>query len=141
MRKILDTRSSRAHYDADTFILWCFDDRFSKVLSEFQSRFLHDDTVKLAGGMYMLASGTKAEKRLVLDQIKKSIQLHHTKRIGIMGHIDCGMYGGSKKFSGHRAEVKHHTKELKAARKTIKKHFPKLKVNLYLADFDGLYQL
>lgn len=58
-----------------------------------------------------------------------------------MGHIDCGMYGGSKKFAGHRAEVRHHTKELKTARKTLKKHFPKAKVDLYLLDFDGLYQL
>lgn len=141
MRKILSVHSSDRHYVADTIIVWCFDDRFSKLLSAFQHGFSHDDLVKIAGGMHALARDTRAERSFVLSQIKRSIKLHRTKRIAIMGHVDCGMYGGSKKFAGHGAEVEHHVKELKAAGKIVKKHFPKLKIGLYLADFDGLYQI
>ncbi|HUZ93139.1 MAG TPA: hypothetical protein VNG29_04055 [Candidatus Paceibacterota bacterium] len=139
MEKILSFESGKEHYEADAFIAWCFDDRFSPLLAELKKGFGHSDDEKFAGGAKELASSDPSAH---LDQIRKSILLHKTKRVVLMVHMDCGAYGGSKKFNNnHKAEQDYLASELNAAEQNVKKEFPDIEVEKVIADFDGLYKI
>ena len=68
--------SSKEHYAANACVVWCFDDRFYKLLKAFgkQEGFAHIDLVKIAGGAKALASadGASPDRDFVLNQIKTS---------------------------------------------------------------------
>lgn len=133
------------HYAADACIVWCFDDRFSELLTtcKKEREFKHADIVECAGGAKALAAENSPERDFVLNQIAASIRLHATPLIILMTHIDCGAYGGSKAFNNeHDTEWNHHTAELQKATKLVREQFLNVKkVESYIADFDGLYQL
>ena len=64
--------SSKEHYTADACVVWCFDDRFYKLLKAFgkQEGFAHIDLVKVAGGAKALAGDASPDRDFVLNQIK-----------------------------------------------------------------------
>ncbi len=108
MNTILSFQSDKTHYTADACIVWCFDDRFSKLLDEYikQQNFAHVDLVKVAGGAKDLASPDGEHARAyLLDQIAKSIKLHHTKEIILMMQSDCGAYGGNTASGNYSHEI------------------------------------
>lgn len=143
-KKVLDFFSPRDHYQADACAVWCFDDRFFKLLKAFgkQENFNHIDLVKCAGGAKALASDGGSERDFLASQIAASIRLHGTRRAVLMVHIDCGGYGGSKAFDNDRArEFEHHAQALEKAAQFVSKTFPDLAVESYIADFDGLYRV
>ncbi|OGZ44849.1 MAG: hypothetical protein A3F26_00475 [Candidatus Ryanbacteria bacterium RIFCSPHIGHO2_12_FULL_47_12b] len=134
MNTIFSFQSNKTHYTADACIVWCFDDRFSKLLDEYikQQNFAHVDLVKIAGGAKDLASPENEPARAyLLDQIAKSIKLHHTKEIILMAHSECGAYGGS-------TDVDFYTNELQRARESVQKQFPDITVECIYADFELL---
>jgi carbonic anhydrase len=140
--------SSKEHYTADACVVWCFDDRFYKLLKAFgkQEGFVHIDLVKIAGGAKALAStdGASPDRDFVLNQIKTSVRLHGTKRVVLMLHRDCGAYGGSKRFADADAEKMELVKQLHQAQDLVKKELPDvdgLVVDAYFTDFDGLYKI
>ena len=135
--------SSNEHYTANVCVVWCFDDRFYKLLKAFgkQEGFGHIDLVKIAGGAKALAGDASPDRDFVLNQIKTSVRLHGTKRIVLMLHRDCGAYGGSKAFSDADAEREELAKQLTAGRDFIKNELPEVLVDAYFADFDGLYKI
>ena len=56
---------------------------------------VNSDPIKIAGGAKVLASPEReADREFVLDQIRKSMRLHGTRRVILMVHSDCGAYGG-----------------------------------------------
>ncbi len=140
MRQVLSFESPREHYTADACIVWCFDDRFSALLAAFSKSFKNVDLVKVAGGAKALAGGASPERDFVLDQVQASIRLHHTKRIILVVHRDCGAYGGAKSFENPDAEKIHHMDQLAAAEEFLKKKIPDASIGSYFADFDGLYE-
>ncbi|MGD1003277.1 MAG: carbonic anhydrase [Minisyncoccia bacterium] len=138
--------SSKEHYAANACVVWCFDDRFYKLLKAFgkQEGFAHIDLVKIAGGAKALAStaGASPDRDFVLNQIKASVRLHGTKRVVLMLHRDCGAYGGSKSFADADAEKAELIKQLHQAQDLVKKELRDvdgLVVDTCFADFDGLY--
>ncbi|HUC31357.1 MAG TPA: carbonic anhydrase [Candidatus Paceibacterota bacterium] len=133
--------SSKEHYTADACVVWCFDDRFYKLLKAFgkQEGFGHIDLVKIAGGAKALAGDASPDRDFVLNQIKTSARLHGTKRVILMLHRDCGAYGGSKNFADVDAEKEQLGEKLQYAGDFIKGEFPDMQVDAYFADFDGLY--
>lgn len=159
MEKVFAFESSKEHYTADACVVWCFDDRFYKLLKAFgkQEGWQHIDLVKVAGGAKALASaaspdasGASPERDFLLNQIKTSIRLHGTKRVVLMTHRDCGAYGGSKNFAdarvgvaGEDAEFAAHEAQLKAAREFVASELASsgtnIPVDAYFADFDGLH--
>lgn len=139
MQKILSFKSPAGHYDADTCVVWCFDDRFSGLLRKFTKHLKNFDLIKVAGGARALAGEASAERDFVLDQIKISIRLHHAKRIALMFHRDCGAYGGSKNFSDENAEREYFENQLSVAKNFLNKEAPGILVETYFAEFDGLY--
>jgi len=144
MEKVVSFDSSREHYDAEACVVWCFDDRFFKLLDAFikGQGWKKVDVVKAAGGAKALTDDKSPDYVFVMNQIKASVRLHKTKRLALMVHIDCGGYGGSVAFSNDRqAEIDHHTKELEKVRTLMNRDFPELSTDFFIADFDGLYQV
>jgi len=117
MNTIFSFQSNKTHYTADACIVWCFDDRFSKLLDEY----IKD----------LASPENEPARAYLLDQIAKSIKLHHTKEIILMAHSECGAYGGS-------TDVDFYTNELQRARESVQKQFPDITVECIYADFELL---
>lgn len=145
MKKSLDFNSRKDHYTADACVVWCFDDRFYKLLKAFgrQEGWKNIDLVKVAGGAKALAGGPSPDRDFLLNQIKTSIRLHDTKRVVLMTHRDCGAYGGSKAFANEEAEREQHEAQLAAAKKFVADELRDMRIPIaaYFADFDGLYEV
>jgi hypothetical protein len=139
--------SSPEHYNAEKCIFWCFDGRFAELYNKFIAdrgfRESQIDVVKGAGGAQPLAGEAGADRDVAESQIAKSIKLHHTERVILMVHIDCGGYGGSKAFGNdHQKEWDHHLGELNKAAAFVRKKFPSVKdIELWIADFDGAHKV
>lgn len=133
--------SPKEHYIANACVVWCFDDRFYKLLKAFgkQEGFGHIDLVKVAGGAKALAGDASPDRDFVLNQIKTSVRLHGTKRVVLMLHRDCGAYGGSKSFADADAEKNELMKQLHQAQEFVRNEVSGLAIDGFFADFDGLY--
>jgi hypothetical protein len=142
MKRIIEFKNSSEHYKADACIVWCFDDRFSDLLEETKKKFnlKRIDQVEVAGGAKELA-GSGSGTDFVLDQVYKSIKLHHTPLIILMVHKDCGAYGKldvedeNEFFSG----------QLRAAKNNLHASLgangQKAEIRAFLADFEGLSEV
>ena len=100
-------------------------------------------TTGIAGGAKVLASPEKESNReFVLDQIRKSMRLHGTRRVILMVHSDCGAYGGlAGGFRGDAAaEAVHHERELQLAAANLKFALPGVEVQGYFVDFEGIWE-
>lgn len=138
---VVSFSSSKDHYTADACVVWCFDDRFYKLLKAFgkQERLGHIDLIKIAGGAQALAGEASPDRDFVAGQIEKSLRLHGTRRIVLMLHRDCGAYGGSGRFTDADAEAAFFAEQLHSAKQFVQGKFPGITVDTYFADFDGLH--
>ncbi|TSC82686.1 MAG: hypothetical protein G01um101420_209 [Parcubacteria group bacterium Gr01-1014_20] len=137
--RLIKSEIDMAHYQADAVILWCVDDRFSSLLSDFikLKQFKHVDLVKIAGGSKDLADAIKPENSFAFGQIKKLIELHHAPNIILVNHANCGAYG--KKFETENEESVFHKTEFQKARLLLKANLDKnLNIETYFADRGGL---
>ena len=77
----------------------------------------------------------------MLEQIRKSMRLHGTRRVILMVHSDCGAYGGlAGGFGGDtRAEAAHHQRELVRAAANLLEAIPGIEVQGYFVDFEGIW--
>jgi hypothetical protein len=144
MKKVFHFDAPREKYHCDAAILWCFDNRFELGFRKFLKRIgvMNSDPIKLAGGAKVLASPDReADREFVLDQIRKSIRLHGTRRVILMLHSDCGAYGGLQAgFGGDgAAEAAHHERELRTAAANLNAAIPGLEVQGYFVDFEGIW--
>jgi carbonic anhydrase len=146
-KEFIKIECPKEHYTADACVLWCFDARFSDAYDTFLAQQglqkATTDLVKSAGGAQALAADSGPDKEVIASQIKKSIMLHHTDRVVLMVHMDCGGYGGSKAFNNnHETEWNHHAAELKKATAMVHEQFPEIKtVESWIADFDGVHRI
>ena len=102
----------------------------------------NSDPVKIAGGAKCLASpDLETEREFVLEQIRKSMRLHGTRRVILMLHSDCGAYGVlAGGFGGNTAaEAAHHERELYRAAVNLKAAIPAIDVQGYFVDFEGIW--
>lgn len=144
MKKVFHFESPREEYHCDAAILWCFDNRFELSFAKFLRRIgvVHSDPIKIAGGAKCLASPEQeSDREFVLEQIRKSMRLHGTKRVILMVHSDCGAYGGlAGAFHGDaQAEALHHKLELQHAAAKLAEAIPGLAIQGYFVDFDGIW--
>jgi hypothetical protein len=144
VKKVFYFESSRERYQCDAAILWCFDNRFDLAFRKFLKRIgvVNSDPIKVAGGAKSLASPEiETDREFVLEQIRKSMQLHGTKRVILMVHSDCGAYAGlAGGFGGDaQAEAAHHEQELARAATNLLKAIPGIQVQGYFVDFDGIW--
>jgi carbonic anhydrase len=146
MKKVFHFDAPREPYQCDAAILWCFDNRFERGFHKFLKKIgvVHSDPIKIAGGAKCLASPEhEGEREFVLEQIRKSIRLHATKKVILMVHSDCGAYGGlAGAFHGDaQAEALHHQQELRRAAATLCEALPGMEIKGYFMDFEGIYEV
>ena len=144
MKKVFHFDAPREKYHCDAAILWCFDNRFDLGFRKFLKRIgiANSDPIRVAGGAKCLASPElETEREFVLEQIRKSMRLHGTRRAILMVHSDCGAYGGlAGGFRGDaKAEAAHHQRELALAAANLLKAIPGIEVQGYFADFEGIW--
>jgi len=143
MKKVFYFDAPRQKYHCDACILWCFDNRFELGFRKFLKRIgvVNSDPVKVAGGAKCLASPeNEGERAFVLEQIRKSMRLHGTKRVILMVHSDCGAYGGLGAFGDDaQAEAEHHEEELRQAAAYLREAIPGIEVSGYFVDFEGIW--
>lgn len=142
MKKVADFRSPDGHYTADACVVWCYDDRFYKLLKAFGKAqgFGNIDLVKVAGGAKALADGASPDRDFMLNQVATSVRLHGAKKVILMIHRDCGAYGGSSQFPDAETEKEHYLKDLRAAKEFLSGEVS-VPVVACFADFDGLYEV
>ena len=146
MKKVFHFESPRERYQCDAAILWCFDNRFDLGFRKFLKRVgvVYADPIKVAGGAKSLASPElETDREFVLDQIRKSMRLHGTRRVILMVHSDCGAYGGlADGFrSDTQAEAAHHQRELSLAAAHLLAAIPGIEVQGYFVDFEGIWDV
>jgi carbonic anhydrase len=146
MEKVFHFDSPREKYHCDAAIVWCFDNRFNLGFSKFLKRIgvANADPIKVAGGAKCLASPElERDREFVLEQIRKSIRLHGTRRVILMLHSDCGAYGGlAGGFDGDaRKEAEHHDAELRLAAANLLREIPSVQVDPYFVDFEGVWSV
>jgi len=144
MKKVFHFESSRERYQCDAAILWCFDNRFDLAFRKFLKRIgvNNSDPIKIAGGAKCMATPElETEREFALEQIRKSMNLHGTRRVILMVHSDCGAYGGlAGGFGGNvQAEAAHHQRELALAAVNLLKAIPGIEVQGYFVDFEGIW--
>lgn len=143
MQKIMHFDSPRENYRADAAVVWCFDTRFEALLRKLLRRLgvTHADIIRVAGGAKPLASPEQeSEREFVLEQFRRSMRLHGTRRVLLMVHSDCGGYGGLGAFQGdEQAEVRHHLAELQRAAACIRQRIPELTVEGCFVNFEGVW--
>jgi hypothetical protein len=144
MNKVFHFDAPREKYHCDAAIIWCFDNRFELGFRKFLKRIgvVNSDPIKIAGGAKCLASPElETEREFVLEQIRKSIHLHGTRRVILMLHSDCGAYGGLDAFGGDAAaERVHHHDELRRAAENLASAIPGVEVSAYFVDFEGVWE-
>lgn len=145
MKKVFHFDAPREKYHCDAAILWCFDNRFEMGFRKFLKRIgvMNSDPIKIAGGAKCMASPEhESDREFVLEQIRKSMRLHGTRRVILMLHSDCGAYGGlAGGFGGDAiAEAAHHERELQRAGANLRNAIPGVEVQGYFVDFDGIWE-
>lgn len=144
MKKVFHFDAPRAKYHCDAAIVWCFDNRFELGFRKFLKRVgvVNSDPIKIAGGAKCLASpDQESEREFVLEQLRKSIRLHGTRRAILMLHSDCGAYGGlADGFQGDAdRERTHHREELARAATNLARAIPGIEIETYFVDFEGVW--
>lgn len=146
MNKVFHFDTPRGDYRCDAAVLWCFDNRFELGFRKFLKHLgvATPDSIRIAGGAKCMASPERESDRdFVLDQIRRSMRLHGTRRVILMLHSDCGAYGGlAGGFKDDaRAEAEHHNAELQRAAANLGNALPGVEVLAYFADFEGIWEV
>ena len=144
MQKVFHFDAPREPYLCDAAIVWCFDNRFELGFRKFLKRngVICSDPIKIAGGAKCLSSPDRESDRdFVLDQIRKSMRLHGTRRVILMVHSDCGAYGGLAAFGNDpQTEASRLRDELHLAAAVVSKAIPEVHVDGYFVDFEGVWE-
>ncbi|MGB9121364.1 MAG: carbonic anhydrase [Candidatus Angelobacter sp.] len=144
IRKVFHFESPRARYKADAAIVWCFDHRFDVVLHKLTKRIGVEffDPILVAGGAKCLAGNElERDRQFVLEQVRKSIQLHGTHTVLLMLHSDCGAYGGLAAFDNDTArEAENHRQDLHRAVDFLQAEIPELTIRGFFVDFEGVWE-
>jgi carbonic anhydrase len=145
MNKVFHFDAPREKYQCDAAIVWCFDNRFELGFRKYLKRIgvMNSDPIKVAGGAKCLASPEQeSERQFVLEQIRKSMRLHGTRRVILMLHSDCGAYGGLARFGNDpAAERACHREELSRAAEYVEHAIPAVNVESYFVDFEGVWSV
>ena len=123
-------------------VLSCIDPRFQNLVHN------HLKKKKLTGkySAFTIAGAAigvthnkfKQWHKTFYDNLRTSIQLHKIEKLIVINHKDCGAakIANQKKEFNTLEEMKIHIESYIKLKKTIKKKFPKLKIEFYLMSLD-----
>ncbi|MGD0497679.1 MAG: carbonic anhydrase [Bryobacteraceae bacterium] len=134
MEKLFHFDCPRGLYTADACVISCYDARFDLAVRKFLKRrgVFTFDHVKIPGGPKALAAPEQETDRdSAMRMIRMSLALHHTGRVLLIGHRECGAYPG--------VEADVIIADLARAADCLRAAEPLLPVERYFADFDGVY--
>jgi hypothetical protein len=115
-------------YTCDAIVVTCIDARFQQSFDQWLPKTLgygRYDHVSFIGGV--------KSRGAVSSQIVLSKQLHSIKKIVLVNHEECAVYG-----LGTAAELSHRV-DLLLARQQVLAEFPDLRVELYYAKLNGTF--
>jgi len=145
MKRVVSTSVQPDQYQADACLVWCSDNRFSKLLIGFSNQKV--DLIKVHGGAANLM-GTEEEKQFVLNQIRSSLQRSDPPVVALMIHMGCGVYGERKipmREGAYEAEQEFYFDQLRAIKDIVQEFLKEegleTEVTTYLGDFDGLIKV
>ncbi|MBZ5612009.1 MAG: hypothetical protein LAP38_27430 [Acidobacteriia bacterium] len=146
MKKVFHFDAPRERYRCDAAIVSCFDTRFQLGFTKYFRHIgiVNSDPIKIAGGAKSLASPEReTDREFLLDQIRKSIQLHQTERVILTLHSDCGAYGGlDGAFDGdERLEARSQAEEMRRAATCLRDAVTAITVEGYFANFEGIWEV
>lgn len=137
--------TSLDHYAADAFVVRCFDNRFWRAFHKFikAQELNHIDLESVAGGGKIFSSPEQeGDCDFMLRELEKSIKLHHTKKVMLFTHHDCGAYGGFVSFgSDAEKEFAFHQVEHRKAIAAIHERFADMLVESYFIDEQGIIKI
>ncbi|MBI3442198.1 MAG: hypothetical protein HY007_00285 [Candidatus Sungbacteria bacterium] len=137
--------TSLDHYVADAFVVRCFDNRFWGVFHKFikAQNLKHIDLESVAGGAKIFSSPEQeGDRDFMLRELEKSVKLHHTKKVMLFTHHDCGAYGGFAKFeSDPEKEFAFHQSEHRKAIGAIQERFADIQIETYFIDDQGIIKI
>lgn len=150
MKKIVDVESSMEHYTADAWCVECIDDRFRKAL-DLQKEvegWEHFDRTQWAGGAQEIAledpKSLSPVAEEILNQLAKSIKLHHTKSVVLTVHEECGAYGEAMPKDVEESN-KFMQEELRRAAETVRVFLQTkgkdLPIRKCIVRSDGIYEV
>ena len=127
-------------------VLSCMDPRFQPIVFNYLKK-------KKLSGKYSSftiagsAIGVTANKfkkwhKTFWDNFETSVKLHNIKKLIVINHRDCGaarIINGKKEFSSVN-ETKVHKNSFQKIKKTFKKKYPKLKIELKLISLNKKIQ-
>ena len=90
------------------------------------------DGISGAGGPQMLVHPER--RSWVLEQIGIGVEMHGVKKVILLAHRDCAMYGGSRSFSGCSAEETAYKDDLEKAAGHVCGLFPGIIVSKHIMD-------
>lgn len=112
-------------------IVHCIDFRFQDFLDEFmQNHALNGncDRISLAGGVKDIA--------VMYSEVEISHKLHHTERIYLINHQDCGGYGLDDSLS-ELEEKQFHATELEKTKHFLNDLLPEVEIEAYFLTLQG----
>ena len=123
----------------DVLAIACIDGRFIKRTTEWlteQTDGVFDLRTEVGASKAILDCGSDWD--VCCSVIATSLKLHSVRELYLIDHIDCGAYGGSKKFESEADEKKFHLAQLDKAAKTIVEHYPNILVRKVYADWNEI---
>jgi len=116
-------------HHAEGIVVTCIDFRLQEAIDKWISQNFQPktyDRVTLAGGVKNLET--------ILGQIDIAVRLHHTKKVVLINHEDCGAYGET-------GTVEKHAQDLRTAGAEVKKLYPDLDIETYYLQLNGVFEL
>lgn len=137
-------KKTLAVHEVENVVVACIDFRFRHALHDaIENAFgiRHYDEIKLAGGAKNCSlPGVESRRDVVRDDVALALEKHRAQRIILLNHENCGKYAAEgHAFANFSDERQFHYKELIAAGRWAKKHFPNAEVRLgfvYVTDDD-----
>ncbi len=136
LRKIFHFDSPSPVYQADACVVTCFDARFDQAIRKFLKRRGIElyDQVKIPGSAKALgAPDSESDRDFAMRMLRTSVRLHRPARFLLIGHTDCGAYPGLPPSAV--------AADLMQAADYLRQAEPSIPVEIYFADFDGVYEI
>ena len=135
------TQDKMKAHNAKAFVITCMDFRLLKDAALHLVKRGYDvnyDQFVLAGvSLGYLQKKNPEWGKAMIQHIKISKALHHTKEIILIDHLDCGAYKTFMPNLKKEDEYKEHVKNLNCAENALKKEFSDMTVKKWILHLDG----